>query len=115
MKQSLIFSVVIAALIGLGAVTTVRSLHAEQVYGWQLMNEQERQEHQEKMRNLKTEKEREQYQREHHVKMQERAKLKGMTLPDEPGMQGKGMGPGQGMGSGQGMGPGHGMGSGKGR
>jgi len=80
----------------------------EQVFGWQLMSEQERLEHRQRMQQMKTEEEREAFRREHHEKMQERAWQMGVTLPDEPGFQGKGMGPGGG-----GMGPGGGMGGGK--
>ena len=76
----------------------------ETAYGWQLMTEQERMEHRAKMRSFKTEQEREAYRREHHKRMQERAREKGVTLPDEPQPRGKGMGKsgggGQGMGSG---------------
>lgn len=84
----------------------------DQIYGNHLMTEQERLQHRNKMRSLKTAQERETYQLEHHKRMQERAKEKGVTLPDEPmmhpggGMGAGGMGPG-GMGGG-GMGPGGG-------
>ena len=77
----------------------------QQVYGYQLMTEQERIEHRAKMQSMKTAEERERYRIEHHKKMQERAKQQGVTLPDAP------MRPG--MGPGKGMGPG--MGGGKGR
>jgi hypothetical protein len=79
----------------------------EQVYGSQLMTQQERDEHRAKMRAAKTDKEREQIRKEHHEKMKERAKVQGVTLPDEPpamGGMGGGMGPGGGMGSGGGRG-----------
>jgi hypothetical protein len=83
----------------------------DRVYGWQLMTEEERVAHRAKMRSMTTAQEREQYRLEHHKKMQERARERGVTLPEEPGpvgkgMQGGGMGPGGGMGSG-------GMGSGR--
>lgn len=80
----------------------------EQIYGSQLMTEQERIEHRNRMRSLKTYKEREAYQLEHHKKMQARAKERGITLPDEPPARGNMMGPGGGMGPGSGgmMGPG---------
>lgn len=77
----------------------------EQIYGSQLMTPQERTEHQIKMRNAKTNEEREQVRAQHHKEMQVRAKQQGVTLPDEP--------PAHGMGGG--MGPGGGMGSGGGR
>lgn len=84
----------------------------EQIYGYQLMTEQERIEFQNRMRNAATPEEREKIRREHHERMKERAKQKGVTLPDEPparGMMRRGMEPGQGMGPGKG-----GMGSGGG-
>lgn len=84
-----------------------RDVDAQRVYGWELMSNQERTEHQMKMMSLKTEKEREAFQRDHHKKMQERAKAQGKTLPDMPQERG---GPatspwmGQGQGKGQGGG-----------
>lgn len=86
----------------------------DQIYGSQLMTEQERIEHRNRMRNMKTNEEREAYRLEHHKKMQARAKEKGITLPDEPPARGGMMGPGSGMAPGGGMGPGSGgmMGSG---
>ena len=92
----------------------------ERAYGWQLMTQQERTEYRQKMRTMNAE-ERAAYRKEHHEKMQERAKARGVKLPDEPGTgmgrQGKGMGMerGQGKGMGQGMGQGRGMGQGQGR
>ena len=63
--------------------TQTQEQTTERVYGWQLMTEQERQ----------------QFREEHHKAMQERAKERGVTLPDEP------MGPGPGGGGmGGGMG-----------
>lgn len=83
----------------------------EQVYGWELMTQQERNEHQMKMQNMHTEEEREKYRNEHHELMQERAKQQGVTLPEPPQSRNKNMTPG--MAPGSGMGPG--MGGGKGR
>lgn len=83
------------------------------VYGWQLMTQQERAEYGARMRSLRTEQERERFRLEHHERMQERARARGITLPDEPPARGtRGVGPGgQGMGPGGGMGgPGGGMG-----
>lgn len=80
----------------------------EQVYGSQLMTQQERQEHRAKMQSMQTMEEREQYRMEHHEMMQERAKEQGVSLPDEPPMRNKGMGGGQGGGMGGGQGGGMG-------
>ena len=83
-----------------------------QVYGWQLMSEQERNEYRTKMQSMKTQEERNQFREEHHKQMQERAKAQGVTLPDMPA---SGMGPGKGMGQGQGMHQGQGMNQGMGQ
>lgn len=81
----------------------------EQVYGSQLMSEQERNEHRARLRAAKTAQERERIRMEHHKAMQERARERGVTLPDMPPAAGGGMGSGGGMGpGGGGMGPGGG-------
>lgn len=59
-------------------------LAQDEVYGWQLMSEQERAEYRTKMQNMKTEEERNKYRYEHHQEMQQRAKQQGVTLPDMP-------------------------------
>ena len=74
---------------------------AEQVYGSQLMTQQERMEHRSKMQSMNTMEERERYKMEHHMKMQERAKEQGVTLPTQPPMRNPGMGGGRGMGGGK--------------
>lgn len=76
----------------------------EQVYGRELMTQQERTEYRAKMRAAKTAEEREQIRKEHHEAMKERAKARGVTLPDEPPARRGGMGPGAGMGPGGGRG-----------
>jgi len=75
----------------------------DMIYGSQLMTEQERTAYRERIRMATTEQEREQIRAEHHTQMLARAKERGVTLPDEPPMQGgKGMGMGSGMGGGMG-------------
>ena len=64
----------------------------EQVYGWQLMDEQERYEYQQQMHEMKTSEEREAYRNRHHERMQGQAQQQGLTLPESPGLSGKGMG-----------------------
>jgi hypothetical protein len=66
------------------------------IYGSQLMTDTERNEHRNQMRSLKTSQEREAYRLEHHKLMQERARVKGITLPEVPPAMGKGMGAGPG-------------------
>ncbi len=88
----------------------------EQIYGSELMTKQERMEHSTKMQNMKTKEERERYRMEHHKAMQERAKERGVTMPDSPqmrnGMDGGGMDGGSGGGMGGGSGGGGGGGGG---
>ncbi len=84
------------------AADKTQAREQEQVYGHELMTEQERAEHRTRMRAFKTEQEREQFRLEHHKKMQARAKERGVTLPDEPLPRGKGMGGGKGAGMGGG-------------
>lgn len=78
----------------------------EEVYGWNLMSEQERIQHQETMRNLKTNEERERYRIEHHEKMKQRAQERGVTIPEMPRDRMRNNGMGSGMGSGMGGGKG---------
>ena len=80
----------------------------EQIYGSQLMTQQERAEHRAKMQSMSTNEQREQYRMQHHEKMQERAKEQGVTLPARPQPRGKGMNKRQGGGMGSGMGGGMG-------
>lgn len=97
----------------------------KQIYGSQLMTKEERAEYRSKMRAAKTADEREQIRKEHHERMKERAKERGVTLPDNPPARGGGTGcgcgcgcgmePGCGMGCGCSTEPGCGMGSGGGR
>jgi sensor c-di-GMP phosphodiesterase-like protein len=75
-----------------------------QIYGSQLMTNQERTTYHNEMRKAKSEQEREQIRNQHHEQMQIRAKERGVTLPDMPPAMGGGMGPGMGGG----MGPGGG-------
>jgi hypothetical protein len=74
----------------------------ERIYGSQLMTRQERVEYRAKIRAAKTVEERERIRKEHHEKMKERAKARGVTLPDEAPAGGGGMGSGGGMGQGGG-------------
>lgn len=68
----------------------------EQVFGRQLMTQEELQEHRRTMQGLDTPEARQAYREEHHQRMLERARERGVTLPEEPGMQGKGMKHGKG-------------------
>lgn len=88
----------------------------EQVYGSQLMTRQERNAYRQRMHELKTQQERDQFRMEHHARMQERAKERGVSLLQEPPVPGRGAGPRNGMGPGMGHGAGQrGPGAGAGR
>jgi hypothetical protein len=109
MKRTLMVSVLAAVLI-LYSGFAFAADQDEQIYGSQLMTQQERTEYRAKMRAAKTVREREQIRNEYNEQLKERAKERGVTLPDEPPGRGGGMGPGGGgMGrGGGGMGPGGG-------
>ena len=77
----------------------------EPIYGRQLMTQQERREYHEQMRSAKSWEEREQFRREHHQRMRERARAKGVTLPDPPPARGPGAAPGANGPGGPGPGP----------
>lgn len=68
-------------------------MEPEMLYGYQLMTQQERLDYMQKLQSAKTFEEREKLRIEHHRLMQERAKKRGMTLPDMP-PAGGGWGPG---------------------
>jgi hypothetical protein len=72
------------------------------VFGRELMTDEERAEHRNKMRAAKTVEERERIQKEQHERMKIRAKERGIALPEEPLIKGGGMGQGRGMGQGKG-------------
>lgn len=96
------------------SIGTAMAQDQPQIYGSQLMTQQERLEYRNQMRAMKTQEERDTFRLQHHQKMQARAQEKGMTLPDAPPAGGGGMGPGRaagGMGAGQGMGGGRGRGA----
>ncbi|MDT8375180.1 MAG: hypothetical protein RQ867_00420 [Mariprofundaceae bacterium] len=96
----------LAATVALGIVPA--QADDETTYGRELMTEQERAEHRQKMRSLEGE-EREAYRKEQHERMEKRAEERGTKIPDEPAERGQGMR--QGMGGGQ---QGQGMGGGRG-
>ncbi|HEX7112328.1 MAG TPA: hypothetical protein VF216_07780 [Mizugakiibacter sp.] len=117
-----------AALFGLSAAAAALAQPAPKappatsdnspIYGCMLMTPQERTDFRARMRAATTPQQREAIRLEHHKQMQERAKQRGVTLPDMPAAgrcpMGAGMGPGM-MGPGNGMGPGMmGPGAGKG-
>ena len=70
------------------------------IYGYDLMTEQERTEHQQPMRSMTTEQERAAYRARHHEEMQRRAREQGVAIPDQVPEQRKGRGPGSEKGKG---------------
>ncbi len=66
----------------------------EQIFGSQLMTQQERTEYRAKLGYAKNDEEREQIRQKHHKLMMIRAKARGLTLPDEPPVKGGQMGTG---------------------
>jgi 1,2-phenylacetyl-CoA epoxidase catalytic subunit len=87
-----------------------QTFHLGRGAGRQLMTQEEWREHQQKMKSM-SRSEKEKYRAEWHEKMRERAREKGITLPETP-RPGRGAGPGNGRGPG---GPGSGRGPGGGR
>jgi 1,2-phenylacetyl-CoA epoxidase catalytic subunit len=75
---------------------TQQQIGDRDIYGYQMMTPQERNEYRNRMRTATTAEERERIRAEHHAQMLARAKERGVTLPQEPPA---GMGPG---GAGQG-------------
>ena len=101
LKQKLIMSALTGALALSSCLTLAaadqkqtQQTQQKQVYGSELMTEQEREAHRSKMRAAKTDEEREQIRSEQHERMKERVNERGMTLPDQPPVSGGGMGPG---------------------
>jgi len=78
------------------------------------MTQKERAEYRSRIRAAKTNKEREQIRKEHHERMKERAKERGIDIPDELPARNRMMGPGGSMSPGGPMGS-AGGGSGGGR
>jgi hypothetical protein len=76
-----------------------KARNTQPIYGSQLMTPEERTEYRNKMRDAKTQAERDRIRTEHHSAMQERAKEKGITLPDQPRAK-SARGPGAGAGGG---------------
>lgn len=108
MKRALIASTMAAAL-GLTSGFTLaadqqqvqaQTHQQDQIYGSQLMTEQERAELRDKMRSAMTTEERDLIRKENHDQMTARAKASGVTLPAAPAARGSGMGPRAGGGGG---------------
>ena len=99
-KKSMLFHTITSFLLlhgGLAIAQDQTSATSQtQVHGKELMTEQERAAHQQKMQQAKTEQEREQIRKQQHEMMQQRASEQGLSMPDEPPARGSGMGSGGG-------------------
>lgn len=80
----------------------------EQIYGSQLMTEQERNKYRARIRAAKTQEERQEIRMQHHEQMRLRAQEQGLSLPETPPLKGGGVMQGDGMMRGSGMGGGKG-------
>lgn len=69
-------------------VRTQDQLRDRDIYGYQMMTEQERNEYRARMLGANTQEERDRIRAEHHALILARAKERGMTLPAQPGMGG---------------------------
>lgn len=90
--------------------TPMMSADKEPIYGYQLMTPEERTTFRTQMQNATTPEERQKIRLEHRKQMLERAKAKGVTLPDMPMMNSQGIGSGKAMGGGMMNGNGYGKG-----
>jgi nicotinamide riboside kinase len=101
MKTPRITVLLALGLLGLGTAAFAQAQADDRGYGRDLMTDEERAEHRDKMRSMDSDEEREQYRREHHEMMKQRAQKRGVELPDKPPEHGQGGGPGPGKGYGQ--------------
>lgn len=74
------------------------SYAATDIYGSQLMTEQERAEYNQKLNSIKTNEERQEFMEDHREKMKERAQEQGISLPDRSPQSGGMKNPGTGTG-----------------
>ena len=105
MTKGMIAASLVAVLVTLTAAPAVaadqerkpdKEQTQERIFGSQLMTQQERLEYRAKLRAATGAEERERIRKDHHERMLERAKARGVTLPDEPPAGGGGAGMGRG-------------------
>jgi len=113
MKRTLIYSAIIPALFSTLVSVAIaadngqdqsRQQNQNQVYGSELMTQQERDDYRAQMNAARTDQERTQIRQAHHDQIKERARQQSVSLPDEAPAYGKtpGMMPGGGMQPGSG-------------
>lgn len=115
MSRLLLWGLVCLLPLGVPALAWASEAEPETIYGSQLMTYGERMNYRQRMRDAATPEEREAIRREHHSLMQERAKTRGVVLPEEMPPAGERGGvrrqeaPGRGLGTdgapGRGLGP----------
>jgi hypothetical protein len=105
MYKNMVLSVMFGALFLSFGVALAADAAAErepakiqQTNGRQLMTPEEQNEQRTKMRNASSADERKELRKTHHEVMKEKAKEKGVAIPDNPPVRGQGMGAGQGGG-----------------
>ncbi|NNL07523.1 MAG: hypothetical protein HKO86_07340 [Gammaproteobacteria bacterium] len=86
-RSSVSFSAMLLLIFG-GAIATEQSQvnrqTQQQLYGRELMTEEEYAAHHDKMRAAKTEDERQQIRKQNHELMKARAEQRGLSIPEEP-------------------------------
>ena len=85
----MVFSGLFAGLLALGG-QALASEDEREYSGRELMTEQERVQHQDRMRSLETEEERKENRHEEHERMEKRAKEQGKRISEESGEYRKG-------------------------
>lgn len=108
MKRHILTAALLTALIGAGVQAqdqTRETLRDQDMYGYQMMTPAERDEYRARMRAARTNEEMERLRAEHHERMVQRARERGIALPDAPP---PGRGPGMVPRPGPGVGPGGG-------
>lgn len=91
MKSYFIASVLALSLFTVAVSSSQAQDTADDViFGRQLMTADELADHRARLQELQTDAERQAYGEEHHKAMQARAEERGMTLPDQPMVKGKG-------------------------
>ncbi|MFH2011323.1 MAG: hypothetical protein ABIJ37_01250 [Pseudomonadota bacterium] len=97
MKRTIVASMLVAVL-SFGANFSFAADQVEQIYGSELMTQQEQNEYRLKIRTTKTAEERERIRNEHKEQIKLRANEQGLTFHEEPLSRGGGMGYGGGSG-----------------
>ncbi len=112
MNRKLLSVSTAALLLGITLAPAILAEEKE-IYGREMMTQEERFEYQKRMRIAESEEAREKIRAEHHDRMKQRAAERGLKMPDSPPRAGMDMGRND--SSSRGTGFGSGSGSGRGR